>query len=435
MGYKDVNELYLVYTHRGFFRGAYGEHESLQYIHKKLKNDDHTLKSYESSLEFSKQMTKQFTNNDVYKDGKMISLKNHQFSRSSRGPAGSFLSNMNFCLNTSKPTQEDFDALMQVTNCPSYKLPKIHPDNHFLSKCTLAKKYEYTHPYNQTSDETWADFKKKQAQRKTTADADKKDADDLKKAGNDRKAQAGCEKADAEKVRLADATAAAGATEDDTVVGKGGKDTITEKEKADAIKANLDSQSKMKTSTNTGRRVAVAKGQFAGNVWTDTSVDTYTAVNEVSKDNESDYFHLVINGLLKPLDCITSDGTIKKCISVARRCIDIVRSSLSPDSVTSPVTDNNEIVPDIGATSHMRKDRFIFEDDHVACNNVFVLMGDGTEIPVLGYGTSLMKIDRLVTRLINSLHVPGLDCDLFSCTRHGMMVKGCTFVLRDGKYT
>ena len=67
-------------------------------------------------------------------------------------------------------------------------LPKTHPDNHFLSKYVLVKKYGYTHPYDQTSDETWADFKKKQAQLKRTADADKKDADDLKKAENGQKA-------------------------------------------------------------------------------------------------------------------------------------------------------------------------------------------------------------------------------------------------------
>ena len=96
---------------------------------------------------------------------------------------------MNSCLNTSKPTQEDFDTLMKVTNYPFCKLPKTHPDNHFLSRCTLAKKYGYTQPYDQTSDETRADFKKKQAQRKKTADADKNDADDLKKAENDRKAR------------------------------------------------------------------------------------------------------------------------------------------------------------------------------------------------------------------------------------------------------
>ena len=51
-------------------------------------------------------------------------------------------------------------------------------------------------------------------------------------------------------------------------------------------------------------------------------------------------------------------------------------------------------------------------------------MVDGTKIPVLGYGTSRMKIDGHVTRLIKSLHVPGLDCDLFSCTPQGMIGKG-----------
>ena len=94
--------------------------EILQYIHKKLKNDDLTLKSYESSLEFSKQMTKQFTNNNVYKDGNTISLKNHQFNRSSPGPAGSSLNNINFCLNTSKPTQENFDQL--INHCNTYAM-------------------------------------------------------------------------------------------------------------------------------------------------------------------------------------------------------------------------------------------------------------------------------------------------------------------------
>ena len=86
----------------------------------------------------------------------------------------------------------------------------------------------------------------------------------MKKAKNDRKAHAGHEKADAGKVPLA-AAATAAATVGDTVVGKGGKDIIKEKEKVDAIKENLDLQSKLETSTNTGRCVLVAKGQFAGN--------------------------------------------------------------------------------------------------------------------------------------------------------------------------
>ena len=81
----------------------------------------------------------------------------------------------------------------------------------------------------------------------------------------------------------------------------------------------------------------------------------------------------------------------------------------------------------------MRCNRSDFEDNYVTCTNVFVLMGDGSEIPVLGFGTSRMKIDGFVTRLVNSLHVPGLDCDLFSCTRHGRNGRGCSFILIDSQ--
>ena len=93
--------------------------------------------------------------------------------------------------------------------------------------------------------------------------------------------------------------------------------------------------------------------------------------------------------------------------------------------MTSPLTDV-EFLPDSGATSDMRKDRSVFEDDYVACNDVFVLMGDGHEIPVLGYGTFRMKIDGYVTRLINSLYVPGLDCDFFLV--HDMALKERLFI-------
>ena len=249
----------------------------------------------------------------------------------------------------------------------------------------------------------------------------------MKEAENDKKVREGQEKAEAKKARIAVAEAGGA-----TIVGKGGNDAVIEKDKAATIKANLDSQTKPLPKAGTGRKLPWMLVDFARNAWTETSVDADTTVND-NKDNKSGYFHLVLNGLLKPLGRIASNGTIQKCISIAKHCIDIVRSSVSLDSVTSPVTNNNEIVPDSGTTSHMRKDISIFEDDYVTCNNVFVLMGDGAEIFVVGYGTSRMKIDSHVTCLINSLHVPGLDFDLFSCTRHGMMEKGCSFFLGDKK--
>ena len=80
----------------------------------------------------------------------------------------------------------------------------------------------------------------------------------------------------------------------------------------------------------------------------------------------------------------------------------------------------------------MRKHRRDFEDYYQACSDVFVLMGDVSCVPVLGYGTSPMKINGNVTRIVNSLHVPGLDSDLFSVTKHGRMDHGYSFLLEGG---
>lgn len=67
----------------------------------------------------------------------------------------------------------------------------------------------------------------------------------------------------------------------------------------------------------------------------------------------------------------------------------------------------------------MRHCQSDFEDDYIAYDGVFVLMGDASKISVAGYGTSRIKLDGNVTQLVNSLHVPNLDCDLFSATKHG----------------
>ena len=189
-------------------------------------------------------MTKQFTNNKVYKNGKMPPLKNHQFNRSTRDPTESSIDDVNFCLNTTKPIHEDFDRIIKHTNCSFCRLPKTHCNNNFLSACKIAKKYGYNHKYYPTTNETQADFKKKEAQHKKTAAADKKDTDEIKKAENDKNSREGEEKAEAKKACIA-AAEAGGAT----VVGKGGKDAGTEIEKANAIKVNLDSQTQSKPST------------------------------------------------------------------------------------------------------------------------------------------------------------------------------------------
>ena len=73
--------------------------------------------------------------------------------------------------------------------------------------------------------------------------------------------------------------------------------------------------------------------------------------------------------MLSPVDCMSSDGTICKCISIARYgCLDVGIAQ------TSTVKDDFDyIVPDISTTSHMRWNKFNFEDDYVTYNDIFVL--------------------------------------------------------------
>ena len=59
-------------------------------------------------------------------------------------------------------------------------------------------------------------------------------------------------------------------------------------------------------------------------------------------------------------------------------------------------------------------------------------MGDGNDVKVEGCGTSRIKVDGKIIRLPGSLHVPDLDCDLFSTTRHGRIGEGHSFVQSDG---
>ena len=98
-------------------------------------------------------------------------------------------------------------------------------------------------------------------------------------------------------------------------------------------------------------------------------------------------------------------STICKCISVARYgCHNVGIAQPSPEKNYS-----DHIVPNSGATSHIRRNISDFEDAYVTCNDVFVLVGNNLEIPMLGFGTSQMKIDSHVTRLVNSI------CTRFRC--------------------
>ena len=61
-----------------------------------------------------------------------------------------------------------------------------------------------------------------------------------------------------------------------------------------------------------------------------------------------------------------------------------------------------------------------------------MVMGDGQRIKVAGYGIAKIKIDGHIITLVNALHVPELESNLFSATRHGSNGAGCSFLLSQG---
>ena len=63
----------------------------------------------------------------------------------------------------------------------------------------------------------------------------------------------------------------------------------------------------------------------------------------------------------------------------------------------------------------------------------FVYMGDGSSVPVAGIGTARIKIKRRTIKLPNVRHVPDLDCNIMSITRHGLHGQGCSYVAANGE--
>ena len=66
-----IKQLQLVTLQRGFLHGAYSNHESLNWMQQKLKNNEHKLTDWTKSLKFMKEMVEVFTNYDVYSNDKI----------------------------------------------------------------------------------------------------------------------------------------------------------------------------------------------------------------------------------------------------------------------------------------------------------------------------------------------------------------------------
>ena len=98
---------------------------------------------------------------------------------------------------------------------------------------------------------------------------------------------------------------------------------MTDAKKDAIIQNNLDE--KLKTTGGTGRRVmgklscfVQSKEDHFGFFEVSTGVDATLAVNSVNTSSSQGYFQTVVNSMLSPLDCVSTDGTVCKCISIVQ---------------------------------------------------------------------------------------------------------------------
>ena len=106
-----------------------------------------------------------------------------------------------------------------------------------------------------------------------------------------------------------------------------------------------------------------------------SSVDAETAVNTVDNSSSQGYFQSVINSMLSPLDRVSADGTVRKCISVAHYGRHNIQINAGTARSSTTKCDIDHVVPDSGATLHMRRNRGDLEDNYVRCNDVFCTDG------------------------------------------------------------
>ena len=144
--------------------------------------------------------------------------------------------------------------------------------------------------------------------------------------------------------------------------------------------------------------------------------DAHVDANNIKDVDSEHYMHSVYDSLIA-----ISPDPVYKCIGSCRK---VSSSNNRPGQDT--------LCADSGATSDMFAKREHFTSDYRQCNNVYVTMGDGSPVPVLGIGTARFKVDGYVLEIPNALHVPNLDCNLLSITRHGLRGPGCTYLVANG---
>ena len=149
LGYKFVKDLKIAFCQRGILQGAYHKHSSLFWFTEKLLNAKIDLKSWDSPHAFHKHVSQLFTNQKVYKNGKMNTFSSHQVSEA-RAASGVFSSTFDKISTCS--SQEAADVVMKTTNCPPCQLPKGHAKSHHITLCLFIKTMGLNINYEKNTD-------------------------------------------------------------------------------------------------------------------------------------------------------------------------------------------------------------------------------------------------------------------------------------------
>ena len=315
---------------------------------------------------------------------------------------------------------------LKYTNCPLCKYPKSHPKDHYTQNCPLIKKFGLDVKYVGASDKHQKEVREKEARKQRS----------LKRGGGGKDG----DKDDGKEKPEPSKTVTINKSKNKTNTSSNSKQNDDDNRKNSDCGRGLGSASRV-----CGQGTTLGLGTFGllATEYPSTSEDesddgslvpvsAETADNDINNQKSNPYFSAVSKSILQKFDYIDDNGGLQMCLSIACRA----STDTNPTSVINFDTvdgDADKLIPDSGATAHMLKCLLYFCGNYTRCSNSFVILGDGTHIHVCGYGTACIKIDGCIIVLENVFHVPDLESNLFSTTRHGSNGDGCSFLLAKGE--
>lgn len=450
LGYETINQLFVAYTQLAVFEGHYKSHNAVKQERIEVNHHQRDLKRFANLRKFINAMHQVFLNNKLLKPGsnKMKPLNGPITGTACCVTEGGEITEPTDSRFTTKPPTNGwlfayastgdqlcleeitvFNAAnyLKYTNSPLCKYPKSHPKNHYTQNCPLIKEFGLHVKYVGANDKHCKEVHKKEARKqrltKHGGGSGNNDKDDGKENSEPNK----------------------------TVTIDESKNTTNNPTNS---KRNDDDDRK---NGGRGRSIAAGRVSRVRGQGTELGLGTFgpLATEYPSSDDESDnslkpveateanndinelsniYFSAVADDVLRQFDYTNSNKVTHRCLSIANRCSQPDPTSVIDFNDFSEDTDEyDKIVPDSGATAHMLKYLLYFVGgDYRRCKNSFVILGDSKQVPVLGYGTARIKIDGRVIILQNALHIPELESNLLSATRHGSNSSGCAFLISNG---